>query len=169
MHFEIPFKCRFCDSISHGIWISICFRIQFCIIELLNYCSLRSRTETSVLIDLELELQPLDYQISVLLDLELELIFPRSQMHSPAHINVAKLFNWASYDCCHSADICKWWLSTIATLNPINSPKWLHLSKKIATFAILCLSCVAPLATTWTFLKNLKKNTGSNVGAGSTW
>jgi hypothetical protein len=25
------------------------------------------------------------------------------------------------------------------------------------------------LATTWTFLKNLKKNTGSNVGAGSTW
>jgi hypothetical protein len=74
-------------------------------------------------------------------------------MHSPPHINVAKLFNWASYDCCHFADICKWWLSTIATLNPINSPKWLHLSKKIATFAILCLSCVAPLATTWTFKK----------------
>jgi hypothetical protein len=114
---------------SHGIWIWICFKIQFCVIELLNYCSLKSRIETSVLIDLELELQPLDCQISVLLDLELELIFPCSQMHSPPHINVIKLFNWASYDCCHSADICKWWLATIPTLNPINLPKWLHLSK----------------------------------------
>jgi hypothetical protein len=66
-------------------------KINFCVIGLPNYCSLRSRT--SVFIDLELELQPLDSQINVFLDMELELVFPCNQMHSPPHINVAKLFN----------------------------------------------------------------------------
>ncbi len=79
IHMEFKFK-----SIS---------KINFCVIGLPNYCSLRSRTRTSVFIDLELELQPLDSQINVFLDLELELVFPCNQMHFPPHINVAKLFN----------------------------------------------------------------------------
>jgi hypothetical protein len=83
-----------------------------------------------VLLDPKLELQPLDYQISVLLDLELKLVFPCTQMHSPLHINFTKLLNSASYDCHHYVDICKWWLTTIATLNLINLPKWLHLIRK---------------------------------------
>jgi hypothetical protein len=82
-------------------------KINFCEIGLPNYCSFKSRTRTSAFIDLELELQPLDSQINVFLDLELELIFPCNQMHSHPHINVAKLFNWASYDCRHLAKICK--------------------------------------------------------------
>jgi len=72
----------------------------------------------------------LDCQISVFLNLKFKPVFPCSQMHSPPHIYVAKLFNWASYDCHHFANIYKWWFATIATLNLINWPKWFHLQKK---------------------------------------
>jgi hypothetical protein len=111
MHFEIPFKCRFCDLVCDSIHMDLnfnLFQIQFCVIELLNYYYIRSIIGTSVFKDPKLELQPLDCQINVLLDLKLELIFLGSQMHSPLHINVAKLFNWVSYDCHNSVNICKW-------------------------------------------------------------
>jgi hypothetical protein len=156
MHFELPFKCKFCDLICDSIPMEFEFQsileinFVYWIVELLFS---ESRIRTNVFIDPKLELQPLDYQISVFLDMELELVFPYSQMHSPPHINVAKLFNWVSYDCLHSANICKWWLATIVTLNPINSPKWFHLKQNLTTFVILCLNCVATLATIWTLIK----------------
>jgi hypothetical protein len=59
-------------------------KINFCVIGLPNYCSLRSKTRTSAFIDLELELQPLHSQINVFLDLELELIFPSNQNAFPS-------------------------------------------------------------------------------------
>ncbi len=83
-----------------------------------------------VLLDPKLELQPLDYQISVFLNLKLKLVFPCSQMHSPPHIYVAKLFDWASYDYHHFANILQVMICHHSHFKPNNSPKWFHLDKK---------------------------------------